>query len=615
MNGIFTPVFQHYTTNEIKPSGWLRRQLEIQAQGLSGHLDKVWPDVRDSAWIGGDREGWERVPYWLDGFVPLAYLLEDEDLIARAKKYIDHILAQQCEDGWICPCPVEKRLHYDLWAVLLISKVLMVYGECSGDSRAEEAAYRALKHLQHFLKGTNTLCCWGQYRWFEGLLPLQWLYAKRPEDWMIDLAVTLRSQGADYEALFDSWRDQLPRREWSYQTHIVNLAMAMKSEAVYSGISGKTPGAFAEKMLARLTESHGSAVGHILGDECLAGRSPIHGTELCAVAEAMYSYEILSEITGNPVWMDRTEVLAFNSFPATNSEDMWTHQYLQLENQIACAIQQDPPVYGTNAAESNVFGLEPNFGCCTANLHQAWPKLTLSTFLRTEKGILSAVLAPAELTTQVDGRAVRVRLETDYPFGDTLRYVIECEEPAAFAFSLRIPGFAASAEVEGRRVTPGQIYTIERVWQGHTEVMVKLHFEPEWIARPNDLWALRRGPLFYALPVEAREVRHEYVRDNVERKFPYCDVESFPVSEWRYAFTHAPLALVENGVGERPFSRSQPPLQLETTMARIDWGTLPGQPNVCAETPESLEKLGEDVVRLQPYGCTTLRMTVMPRVE
>ena len=77
-----------YTSDEIKPQGWLKRRLEIQAQGLSGNLDKMWRDVRDSSWIGGDAEGWERVPYWLDGFVPLAYLLEDKDMIARAKKYV-----------------------------------------------------------------------------------------------------------------------------------------------------------------------------------------------------------------------------------------------------------------------------------------------------------------------------------------------------------------------------------------------------------------------------------------------------------------------------------------------------------------------------------------------
>ena len=68
-----------YTANELRPSGWLKRQLEIQAEGLSGNLDKIWRDVRDSSWIGGDAEGWERVPYWLDGFIPLAYLLENEE--------------------------------------------------------------------------------------------------------------------------------------------------------------------------------------------------------------------------------------------------------------------------------------------------------------------------------------------------------------------------------------------------------------------------------------------------------------------------------------------------------------------------------------------------------
>ena len=59
-----------FTARELKPAGWLKKQLEIQAAGLSGHLDQVWPDIRDSRWIGGDKDGWERVPYWLDGFIP-----------------------------------------------------------------------------------------------------------------------------------------------------------------------------------------------------------------------------------------------------------------------------------------------------------------------------------------------------------------------------------------------------------------------------------------------------------------------------------------------------------------------------------------------------------------
>ena len=55
--------YSFFTAGELKPSGWLRDQLTCEAEGLAGNLDKVWPDIRDSMWIGGERDGWERVPY------------------------------------------------------------------------------------------------------------------------------------------------------------------------------------------------------------------------------------------------------------------------------------------------------------------------------------------------------------------------------------------------------------------------------------------------------------------------------------------------------------------------------------------------------------------------
>src|ERR1700679_1303800 len=38
----------------IRPRGWLKEQLQIQASGLGGHLDETWADVGpNSGWLGG----------------------------------------------------------------------------------------------------------------------------------------------------------------------------------------------------------------------------------------------------------------------------------------------------------------------------------------------------------------------------------------------------------------------------------------------------------------------------------------------------------------------------------------------------------------------------------
>ncbi|MBC7321370.1 hypothetical protein H5T89_12095, partial [bacterium] len=74
----------------IRPEGWLRNQLVIQANGLTGHLEEIWEYVGpNSGWLGGSGENWERGPYYCDGLIPLAYLLNDERLIEKANKWVN----------------------------------------------------------------------------------------------------------------------------------------------------------------------------------------------------------------------------------------------------------------------------------------------------------------------------------------------------------------------------------------------------------------------------------------------------------------------------------------------------------------------------------------------
>ncbi len=595
-----------YTSNEIKPSGWIRTQLEIQAKGLSGNLDKVWPDVRDSKWIGGTAEGWERVPYWLDGFIPLAYLLEDEDLIARAKKYIDAIISFQKPDGWLCPCDDDKRAKYDTWAILLLSKVLTIYYECSKDEKIPDVLYRTMKNYLDLLKdGTVKLFEWGKYRWYEGFIAIEFLYNRYKEEWILELAQILKAQGMDYSTVTELWKR--PLNHWKLDTHIVNLNMMFKSEAVSCDLLGEEYTDSAEAFYNMLKQYNGTAVGMFTGDECLSGLSPIQGTELCSVVELMYSFEHLFAYTGDNKWAERLEVLAFNALPATISDDMWTHQYVQQSNQMSCQRLPGKSIFRSNNSEAHMFGLEPHFGCCTANFNQGWPKLTLSTFMHDGDTIISAVPVPTQLTTD----RCSIKLETNYPFENSFKYTINAND--AFKFVIRVPSFAKNLCVNGESCNLNELsFDIKA---GETVINVSYDVVPYFEKRPYDLNTVKCGSLTFSVPVKYEKIMREYEANGIERKFPYCDYEYAPLSDWNYGYSNTDLKLESKGISEIPFSSEKPPVVIKANVKKIAWGLQDGYLTICAKVPESRVAISdEEEIELYPYGCAKLRMTEIPFV-
>ena len=596
-----------YTSKEIKPQGWLKRQLEIQAEGLSGNLHKIWPDVRDSAWIGGKCEGWERVPYWLDGFIPLAYLLKNEEMIATVKKYIDAIISAQEDDGWICPCEKDKRAKYDTWAIQLICKVLKVYYDCSGDERIPETIYKVLKNYYEMLKsGEIKLFGWGKFRWFESFISLNFLYEKYGEDWIKNLAKIIKEQGFDYNATIENWKK--PSHIWRMNTHIVNMTMMLKSEAVSHELVGEDYTDNAEKLREILDKYNGTAFEGFTGDEVLSGLDPTKGTELCAVVEQMYSYEEIFAHTGDNKWAERLEVLAFNALPATLSEDMWTHQYVQQVNQIACQKTMIMAPWSTNGPYAHTFGLEPNYGCCTANFNQGWPKFALSPFMHNGNTIISAVMLPSVLCD----KEITIKLETNYPFENKMHYSIDCDKN--FDFVIRIPSFAKNLKVNDADVEVEDLkFAIE---QGQTNIEIEFESTPYFKKRPNDLYALQMGSLLFSVPIKYEKQMREYTKKGVERKFPYCDYQFIPQTPWNYAFADNDFSVKFNGVGDIPFSQESPPVTIKVNMQQINWGLKFPYRSVARKTPKSRNPISKvQNIELCPYGCAKLRMTEMPILD
>ncbi|MBP8130522.1 MAG: glycoside hydrolase family 127 protein [Candidatus Hydrogenedentes bacterium] len=604
----------------IHPQGWLARQLRIQADGLSGHLDEFWPDVRDSGWIGGKDEGWERMPYWLDGVVPLAYLLDDPALKAKVEQHLDYILTHQQEDGWLGPEKSESRSGKykprDPWPPFVMLKALMQYQEATGDSRVIPAMLRFCRCLDAQMD-QRPLFDWNKSRWQDLVVSLQWLYDRTGEAFLLDLARKAHDQGYDWVAHFGDLPFKEKADKWRFESHVVNHGMAVKTAGVWYRQTGDP--ALREAALhaiAELDRYHGTATGIFTGDECLAGKMPSQGTELCAVVEYMYSLEVLSVILGDVGLADRLERIAFNALPATFKPDMWAHQYVQQANQVVCKVSPER-VYTNNGEEANLFGLEPNYGCCLANMHQGWPKFAAHLWMRTPDGGLAAVaLAPSEAKLAIGEASATATLDTAYPFEGELRFTIAVDRPAAFPFLARVPAWADGATVQvgdgaAAPVSPGAFHRVERTWEGRTTVVLRLPMRAQVERRYHESAAISRGPLVYSLKIGENWVR-------LRGEEPHADWEVFPTTSWNYAIQLNPAApdfgitFETRPVGDCPFSPDGAPV-----LARVPGRLLPEwtlERNAAAPPPRSPAASVQplETLTLIPYGCTNLRVTEFP---
>jgi len=631
---------------EVKPAGWLKSQLEAQAAGLTGNLDDFWPDLVESAWRGGEGEAWESAPYYLDGLVPLAYLLEDENLIAKSNIWIDKIIASSSDSGWYGPSKNKDR-----WPLAVANKVLMQYYEATGDTNALNVLTRYFRYLH------NSAPDWPDKEWrgvraMENAVTGYWLYRQTGESWILETIESIQKHSSDWTTFYEKFpwdsaatADRKIPLNWDADgltAHVVNNAMAIKYPGLWYQQSGNER--FKESVFSGIEKydlNHGQAGGRFSGDEHLSGKSPDRGTELCSVVEYMFSLEELYEIFGDISLADRLELLTYNALPGTTTPDMWSHQYDQQSNQVLVSgAKRD---WSTNGDYSNIYGLMPNYSCCLANMHQGWPKFVESMWMATnDNGLALVTYGPSVVKAKVGkGKEVTITEETDYPFNGSVVLTVRTNEPVRFPFEMRIPGWADSATVafKGKiiAVKGGQNFKIIEKWKNGDQIILEIPMKIRIEKRYNNSLSILRGPLYFALRIEKEYKRVKLNYNNFEFKGS-TDWEIYPESAWNYGLLidknniMGGLKLTVNSIGKYPFtdrgdmiwsadsgryvvSDHEAPLVLTARGVKIpDWEMKDNSADIPPLSP--LKPVGDpEIITLVPYGCAKLRITEFPVMD
>lgn len=614
----------------VRPQGWLKKQLELQAEGFHGHLTEISRFLKkeNNAWLSKSGEGdhgWEEPPYWLKGFIGCAYLLENERMKTEAEIWIQAALNSQQEDGWFGPGKgrtgeaTDLKGRDDLWPNMIMLFCLQTYYERTSDPRVLRLMEKYFRYLASLPEEKFLVGYWPSMRGGDQIYSILWLYNLTGDEWLLDLARKTWRKTARWDVVTDT-----PGRE-IVNWHNVNIAQAFRAPTTFWVLSREPRLRDAsERVWLKIRELYGQVPGGMYGADENARRGytgPRQAIEACGVAEEMLSDELLISITGDPVWAERCENATFNTYPATMTADFKALRYLTAPNQPqsdhankAPGVQNGGPMFLMNPHDHR---------CCQHNSSHAWPYFAQHLWYAAPgNGLAAYVYAPCEVKAKVaDGVQATITERTRYPFEEQITFKVALPKAAKFPLYLRIPAWCENAAltVNGSKISTtlaaGKLAKVERDWQNGDTVVLSLPMQvttTKWVDNRGTV-SVNRGPLTYSL-----QIKEEYRRFGGTDAWPAWDI--FPASPWNYGlvlkgtpaqdfkFVQAPWP-----ADDQPFRSDAAPVRLTATAKKIPNWTLDARGcinEVIIQPVKSSEP--EETVTLIPMGAARLRISAFP---
>lgn len=623
---------------KIQPKGWLRKYLELQKNGLNGQLGTIsaWLDKNNNQWLsnGGDH-GWEEVPYWIRGYISLAYILGDNAMKYEANTWIRAVLSNQSSNGMLGPDGYDGNSP-DLWAKMPMLWAMQTYYEGTGDKRVLTAMEKYFQWEltipdEQFLKGL-----WQEKRGGDNLWSVLWAYNRTGNESILPLVDKLHRNTSNW-----AMSGTLPN--W----HGVNIAQGFREPATYYLYTGD------EAMLqatynnqAEMRRRYGQMPGGMYAADENARHGyydPRNGAETCAVVEQMASDEILMGITGDPYWADHCENVALNTFTAALTPDMKALRYITSANMTVSDEKMHGPSIDNNLR--GMLSMSPfSSRCCQHNHGMGWPYYSEHLVMATaDNGLATMLYAANETQAEVaDHHAITLTVDTQYPFSDLVTLTVHTEGNVTFPLYLRIPAWSESTSVtingESANVTDaaGKYVRIEREWTDGDVVNLQMP-----MAITTQLWqgnkssvSVNYGPLTLSLKIDEIWEKHDsrepaFVQDDSHWQ-EGVDAALWPSyaikagSEWNYALVlddkNLPVDIQvtkkEYPTDDQPFTPENVPLSFTAIGRKIPSWKLDatGMTDVLPTKYETVETESQPIT-LIPMGAARLRIAAFPRVK
>lgn len=606
----------------VRPEGWLENYLRKQAAELGSQLPKVsWP-FTEPFWKGDDRvQYWwpfEQVAYWIDGATRLAIVTGDQALMAQVRERIDYTLAHIDGDRFIgAPALKEPKEDFHRWPHTIFFRGLEALAEAGQAGTVAEAM------RQHYL---NDKADYGKStRNVTNIESIVWCYEQTGDPALLALA---EKAWADYltVAADPEHGDLSADRVFGnapIDAHGVTYMETAKQPAILYAATGKH--AYLDFALAaqkRVFDHHMLIDGIPSTSEWYRGTTSRDMHETCCITDHAWSWSYLLATTGDGVWGDRVERALFNAGPGAIKNDWKAVQYFSCPNQFLATLDSD---HGVMEHGGRMMAYQPNPGqrtaCCGGNVHRLLPNYVARMWMRRGAGLAATLYGPSRVETTVGSANEKVTIvqTTDYPFEETIRLRLVLEKPTRFPLSLRIPGWCVNPHllVNGKsvkaEVTNG-FATLDREFHNGDTVTLTLPMRTTVSRWPQDGVGVERGPLVYALPIEA-DWKPVVETDFSTETFPSWNAT--PTSDWNYGLEPEPKIRFEKGkMDADPWSN--PPVRLKVRARRLESWPLETDPKNPSQKytpplPEARKPEGKtETLTLVPYGSTHLRLTIFP---